>query len=113
MELLMILPILLLVANDSPTLEQARTCKAHMESMIDEVAREGAPVAGPTWFIRDWWTLKAVEAGAPDDDRAALAAATTRLEAIGVAEPEKFRAERQACVDTAIEAGAVPGMGPG
>lgn len=108
----MILFLTLGLAIADPTLEQARTCRAHMEIMIEDTARHGGPVAGPTWFISDWWTPKAVEAGAPDDDRAAMAAATTRLEAVSMVEPEQFRAERQACVDTAVEAGAVPGVGP-
>lgn len=108
----MILPLLLLMNADGPTLEQARTCQAHMEIMIEDVAREGGHVAGPTWFVRDWWAQKAAEAGAPEDDAAELAAARAALGAMSVAEPERFRGERQACVDTAIEAGAVPGMGP-
>ncbi len=108
----MILPLLLLMNADGPTLEQARTCQAHMEIMIEDVAREGGHVAGPTWFVRDWWAQKAAEAGASEDDAAELAAARAALGAMSVAEPERFRGERQACVDTAIEAGAVPGMGP-
>lgn len=108
----MILPILLLITADAPTLEQAQACQAHMEIMIEDVARGGGHVAGPTWFIRGWWERKAAEAGAPEDDSAELAAAKTGLGAMRTAEPERFRGERQACVDTAIEAGAVPGMGP-
>lgn len=108
----MILSMLVLLAADAPSLEEARTCQAHMEVMIQDVAREGGHVAGPTWFIRDWWRLKAIEAGAPEDDETELAAATAALGAMSTAEPEQFRAERQACVDVAIEAGAVPGMGP-
>ena len=108
----MILPMLVLLAADAPSLEEARTCQAHMEIMIQDVAREGGHVAGPTWFIREWWALKAIEAGAPEDDEAELAAAMAGLGAMSVTEPEQFRAERQACVDVAIEAGAVPGMGP-
>jgi hypothetical protein len=113
MELLMILFLTLGLAVADPTLEQARACQAHMEIMIEDTARDGGPVAGPTWFISDWWTRKAAEAGAPDDDGAALTGVTIGLGAMSTAEPEQFRAERQACVDTAIEAGAVPGMGPG
>lgn len=108
----MILPMLALLAADAPSLEQARTCQAHMEIMIQEAARDGGPVAGPTWFIRDWWRLKAIEAGAPEDDETELAAATAVLGVMSVTEPKQFSARRQACVDIAIEAGAVPGMGP-
>lgn len=108
----MILLILLLVTTEGPTLEQARTCQAHMEIMIEDVVREGGHVAGPTWFIRGWWERKAIEVGAPEDDSVELAAARTALGAMRAAEPEQFEAGRQACVDTAIDAGAVPGMGP-
>lgn len=108
----MILSALLFLASPDPTLEQAQTCRAHMELLIEDVARDGGHVAGPTWFIRDWWERQAEEAGAPDDDGAALAGVKIALGAMSTAEPERFEAERQACVDTAIEAGAVPGMGP-
>ena len=109
----MIIPIFLLLTPDGPTLEQARTCQEHMEIMIGDGAREGGHVAGPTWFIRGWWEQKASEAGAPEDDSTELAAAKTGLGAMRTAEPERFRAGRQDCVDTAIDAGAVPGLGPG
>lgn len=106
------LAALLLIATADPTLEQAQNCRAHMEIMIEEAARDGGHVAGPTWFIRDWWERQAGEAGAPDDDGAALASVKLGLGAMSTADPERFDAERQDCVDTAIEAGAVPGMGP-
>jgi len=108
----MILPILLLITVDAPTLEQAQACRAHMELFIEEVAAGGDHVAGPTWFIRDWWDRKAIEAGAPDDDGAAIEALKSNLEQFRTEAPENFAAGRQACVDVAIEAGAVPGMGP-
>ena len=108
----MILSILLALTVPGPTLEQAQTCRAHMELFIEDVARESEHVAGPTWFIRDWWTLKAIEAGAPDDDGAALKALKSNLEQLRAEAPENFAAGRQACVDTAINGGAGPGMGP-
>lgn len=109
----MFLPILLLSLPDpAPTLEQAQICRAHLEILIEDVARDGGHVAGPTWFIRDWWERQAEEAGAPDDDGAALMGARIALGAMSITEAERFEAERQACVDTAIEAGAAPGMGP-
>ena len=108
----MILSALLAFAAADPSLEQAQACRAHMELFIEDVARESEHVAGPTWFIRDWWTLKAVEAGAPDDDGAKLKALKSNLEQLRTEAPENFASGRRACVDTAIEAGAVPGMGP-
>jgi len=107
----MILSLLALAVAD-PALEQAQACRAHMELLIEDVAREGEHVAGPTWFISSWWERKAIEAGAPEDDAAALAALKANLEQMRTETPENFAAGRQACVDTAIEAGAVPGMGP-
>lgn len=108
----MILSALLALAASSPTLEQAQTCRAHMELFIEDVSRDSDHVAGPTWFIRDWWTLKAIEAGSPEDDDAIIAGLVEDLRTLRVETPERFDAGRQDCVDTAIEAGAVPGMGP-
>ena len=107
----MILSALLALTAAEPTLEQAQACRAHMELFIEDVARDGEHVAGPTWFIHGWWERKAVEAGAPEDG-ATLKALKSNLEQLRTEAPENFAAGRQACVDTAIEAGAVPGMGP-
>ena len=106
------LAALLFLATADPALERAQTCRAHMELFIEDVARESGHVAGPTWFIRDWWTLKAIEAGAPDGDGAALEALKSNLEQLRTEAPDRFAAGRQACVNRAIEGGAVPGMGP-
>jgi len=108
----MILSALLALAGSSPTLEHAQTCRAHMELFIEDVARESEHVAGPTWFIRDWWTMQAIEAGAPDDDGRIIGLIKTGLMLMRAEEPERFGAERQDCIDTAIDGGAVPGMGP-
>ena len=97
----MIVSMLFAVMATTPTLEEAQTCRAHMELFIEEVAAGG-----------DWWEQKAVEAGAPDDDGEAVRTIRARLESERAAEPERFRAGRMSCVDTAIDAGAVPGMGP-
>jgi len=106
------LAALLFLAIPDPTLEQAQTCRAHMELFIEDVARESENIAGPTWFIRDWWTLKAIEAGSPEDDDAIIAGLVEGLRTLRVETPEQFDAGRSACIDTAIEGGAVPGMGP-
>jgi hypothetical protein len=108
----MILSALLALTLAEPSLEQAQACRAHMELFIEDVAREGEHVAGPTWFIHGWWERKAIEAGAPEDDGAALAALKSNLEQLRTEAPESFAAGRRACVDKAIDAGAVPGMGP-
>lgn len=107
----MLAALLVLVTAD-PTLEQAQTCRAHMELFIEETARESDHIAAPTWFIRDWWDRSAEAAGAPDDDGQTVGVIKTGLAIMRAQEPERFGAERQDCVDTAIDAGAVPGMGP-
>ena len=106
------LAALLFLAVPDPTLEQAQTCRAHMELFIEDVSRESEHIAGPTWFIRDWWTLKAIEAGSPEDDDAVIEGLKRDLTALRAEHSDQFDAGRQGCVDTAIEAGAVPGMGP-
>ena len=108
----MILSALLALTLAEPSLEQAQACRAHMELFLEDVASEGEHVAGPTWFIRDWWTRKAIEAGSPEDDDAIIEGLKRDLTALRAEQSEEFDAGRQGCVDTAIEAGAVPGMGP-
>ena len=108
----MILSALLALTVPDPTLEEAQRCRAHMELFIEDVARESAHIAGPTWFIRDWWTMRAIEAGSPEDDDAIVEGLKQELAALRVEHSDRFDAGRQSCVDTAIEAGAVPGMGP-
>ena len=104
----MIAVALLALLSAEPTLEQAQTCRAHVELLIEDVAKEGGHVAGPTWFIRSWWDRKGEAAGAPDDDGEALAAMKAELARLRMEDAERFQAGRQACVDTAIEGGALP-----
>lgn len=106
------LAALLALALPDPTLEQAQTCRAHMELFIEDVAKESDHVAGPTWFIRDWWIDQAIEAGSPEDDDQIIAGLTEDLRTLRTTSPDRFDEDRSACIDTAIEGGAVPGMGP-
>lgn len=106
------LAALLALATADPTIEQAQTCRAHMEAFIEEAAQDSDHIAAPTWFIRDWWDRKAEAAGAPDDGGHTVGLIKIGLAIMRAEEPERFGAERQDCVDTAIDAGAVPGMGP-
>lgn len=89
-------------------------CVAHVEAFIAEQAEASGMVAGPSWFVRTWWLLRLPEDGQPgaltDDERKALIAS---LPARNAADPEAFKAEREGCIKQAIDAGAVPGMGPG
>ena len=112
---MIVTPLLLslLVASPDPQPSRAELCLAHMNAMIAEAQRETGRVAGPSWFIRDWWTARLPEEGAPG---ALDAEQRTRLELSlpgrKAADPDKHRGELQSCVNEAIEAGAVPGMGP-
>ena len=94
------------VAAEEPV--RAELCLAHVNVMIAEAARETGRVAGPSWFIRDWWTAKLPEEGAgalSAEQRQALFAS---VEASREAEPERYRAQLTSCTDEAIEGGALP-----
>ena len=101
--------LMLSVLADDPQPPRAELCLAHVEAMIGEAQRETGRVAGPSWFIRDWWTARLpgeTDPGAwTEEQRARLALSMPERKA---ADPEAFRAELQACVDEAIEGGALP-----
>ena len=91
---------------------RAEICLAQIESLIVEASQETGRVAGPSWFIRDWWIARLPEPGQPgalseEARRKAVADAAARKEA----DPDAFAAERRSCISEAIDAGAVPGMG--
>ncbi|MNQ77385.1 hypothetical protein D3C85_922500 [compost metagenome] len=91
---------------------RAETCLVQIESLIVEASQETGRVAGPSWFIRDWWVARLPEAGQPGAlseaaRRQAVADAPARKEA----DPQAFAEERRSCITEAIDAGAVPGMG--
>jgi hypothetical protein len=91
---------------------RAETCLVQIESLIVEASQETGRVAGPSWFIRDWWIARLPEPGQPgalseEARRKAVADAPARKEA----DPDAFAAERRSCISEAIDAGAVPGMG--
>lgn len=106
----MIVPALLLsMLVPDPQPARAELCLAHVNAMIAEASRETGRVAGPSWFIRDWWTARLPEDGAPG---ALTAEQRSRLELSmperKAGDPEGYRAELQACVDEAIDGGALP-----
>jgi hypothetical protein len=88
---------------------RAELCRAHMNAMIAESQRETGMVAGPSWFIRSWWTTRLPGDGAPEaltgEQRQALDASMPGRKA---ADPDGYRAELQGCVGEAIEGGALP-----
>lgn len=103
--------LVLALAASAPAEEPARAelCLAHINTMIAEASRETGRVAGPSWFVRDWWAARLP----PEEDasarsaeqRGALEASMPRRRD---ADPEAYRAELQSCVDEAIEGGALP-----
>jgi len=98
-----------LAANPDPESPRAELCLAHVEAMIAEAQRETGRVAGPSWFIRDWWSARLPEDDAPGaltaEQRAGLEASMAERK---TADPEGYRAELQSCVGEAIEGGALP-----
>lgn len=92
---------------------RAELCLAHVNAMIAEEAEATGRVAGPSWFVRDWWTARLPGEGAAGaltaEQRAALEASMPARKA---ADPAGHGAELRACVAEAIDGGAVPGMGP-
>ena len=105
------LMLVLALAASAPGEEPARAelCVAHINTMIADASRETGRVAGPSWFIRSWWSVRLPEDGAPGaltaEQRAVLEASMPERR---TADPDKYTAELQSCVDEAIEGGALP-----
>ena len=60
------LSLSMLAASPDPEPPRAELCLAHVEAMIAEAQRETGMVAGPSWFIRSWWTARLPEDDAPE-----------------------------------------------
>ena len=88
---------------------RAELCLAHVNAMIAEEASATGRVAGPSWFIRDWWSARLPEEGTAEalsaEQRRQLELSMTGRKA---ADPDAYRAELQACVAEAIDGGALP-----
>lgn len=101
------LALTLFAADPEPA--RAEVCLAYVNAMIVEASNETGRVAGPSWFIRDWWAERLPEPGAPgaltEEQRTALVASMPARKA---ADPEKYQAELRSCVVEAMDAGAVP-----
>lgn len=94
------------VLSDPSPPTRAAVCHAHVMLMIEDAMRESGRVAGPSWFVRDWWEERLSEAELED---AAQKALHDSLVARKAEAPDAFDAEQKSCVDEAIEAGALPG----
>jgi hypothetical protein len=108
----MLIPVLAftLQATAYPAdMERAELCRAHTMLLIADAYKEGGRVAGPSWFIRDWWSAKLNEAQLSDERVAEIESTLKRRR---TEDPQAFAAERAACIEEAIKAGAVPGMEP-
>lgn len=92
-------------ANDAASVHAER-CHGHVIRLIEEAAAEG-PVAGPSWFIRDWWEQRLPQTSTPET-RAAVREVLLAEEDADLA---AFATERTVCIEEAIEGGAVPGWG--
>lgn len=104
-----VLMVSALAVDPDPQPTRADLCLAHVDALIAEAQRETGRVAGPSWFIRSWWTARLPEEGTPEalseEQRRALEASLTGRKA---ADPDGYRAELQSCIDEAIDGGALP-----
>jgi len=104
-----VLSLSMLAVDPDPGPPRAELCLAHMDAMIAEASRETGRVAGPSWFIRSWWSARLPEEDTPgvmtEEQRKALEDSMPGRKA---ADPDAYRAELQSCVDEAIEGGALP-----
>jgi len=88
-----------------PEPARAEICYAHVEALIADAMAETGRVAGPSWFIRDWWGARLDEAQDTDER---VATVREWLAAKRTADEAAYDTERHACIQEAIEAGAVP-----
>ena len=101
--------LMLSVLTGDPQPARAELCLAHVNAMIAEASRETGRVAGPSWYLRDWWTARLPEEGQAGaltaEQRAQLELSMAERKAV---DPETYRAELQSCVGEAIDGGALP-----
>lgn len=88
-----------------PVPARAEICYAHINALIADAMAETGRVAGPSWFIRDWWGARLDEAQDTDER---VAAVREWLAARRTADEAAYDTERHACIREAIDAGAVP-----
>lgn len=102
-------PILALTPQETPEPSKAATCYAYVMLDIGEAMAESGRVAGPSWFVRDYWEERLTE---DELDAAAQEAAEEIMKGRKDTDTDAYRTAGDACYDEPIDAGAVPGMGP-
>jgi hypothetical protein len=104
----MLATLILSLAFDglTPPPTRAEVCYAQIEAFIADEMNTTGRVAGPSWFIRDWWAHKLAEG--LESDTARQAAVAEWLARRQASEPEVVRAEKIGCIEEAIAAGALP-----
>lgn len=88
-------------------MQRAEICHAHVMILIEDAARETGRVAGPSWFIRDWWGARLTDEQSTDDREARVKTAVMQRR---IRDADGFAEEHTDCIQEAIKAGAVPGM---
>ena len=101
-----LLLIALLAAEVTPPPNHAEVCYARSMILIEDAMAQTGRVAGPSWFIRDWWDQQLTD---EQRDDARLAAVQAQVRSRMVEDAAAAEAEGQGCVDEAVKAGAVPG----
>ncbi|MFN3353147.1 MAG: hypothetical protein ACK4Z5_06020 [Brevundimonas sp.] len=99
--------LLLAVLASDPPPSRAEVCHAHVSMMIEEALAENGRVAGPSWFIRDWWDERRTDA---ERETVRERHVSVGLRALKAADPEVWEEQRSSCIDEAINGGAVPGL---
>ena len=97
----MITTLLLVLAIEGlePPASRAEICHARINAFIADQMNTTGRVAGPSWFIRDWWAGRLTEG--LESDEARQAAVTASLAQRQTSEPELVRNETSDCIEDA------------
>ncbi len=88
---------------EAPT--RAEVCHAQVQIFIQDVYQETGRVAGPSWFVLEWWVRRLAAAEQTPERVAKVREVVDRGRS---ADPAAFEAERRSCIEEAMDAGAVP-----
>ena len=103
----MILAAAALVLALDRRLQPSRTevCYAYSRIVIEDAMRESGRVAGPSWFISDWWEERLTDR---ERDEMRQTAVVAQMRARISASPSRYRREDRDCVERAERGGALP-----